>query len=55
MLEFDGTERSRVPVLPGQIDLAPLFPELWEQAPRSVLRLTEDVEELVRRAALVGV
>jgi peptidyl-prolyl cis-trans isomerase B (cyclophilin B) len=38
LLEFDGTERSRVAVLPGQIDLSPLFPELWEQAPRRVLR-----------------
>lgn len=38
LAEFDGREISRVPVLPGQIDLAPLFPTLWTDMPRRVLK-----------------
>ncbi len=38
LTEADGREVARVAVLPGTIDLAPLFPALWGDQPRRVLR-----------------
>jgi len=38
LTEADGREVARVAVLPGPIDLAPLFPTLWSDQPRRVLR-----------------